>query len=112
MALDSRLIRSVYYRSIVAPGVAGAFRLFQRNHATVFMLHRFRDRDRGIVGFDPVCLRKGLTYLRQASYEFLSLNEIFVRLAAGRPLGGAVVFTIDDGYHRTVGHCSPDLCGV
>jgi peptidoglycan/xylan/chitin deacetylase (PgdA/CDA1 family) len=107
MALDFGLIRSAYFRLILTPGVAAAFKGFQRNYAAVFMLHRFHDPDRGIVGIDPVCLRRGLTYLRQAGYEFLSLNEIFVRLAGSRPLGGAVGFTIDDGYIEQLDIAAP-----
>lgn len=107
MSLDFSLVRSVYYRLIMTPGVAATFNAFQRNYATVFMLHRFHDRDRGIVGIDPVCLREGLKYLRRAGYEFLSLYEIFDRLAVGCPLGGAVGFTIDDGYIEQLDIAAP-----
>jgi peptidoglycan/xylan/chitin deacetylase (PgdA/CDA1 family) len=63
------------------------------------MLHRFEDQERGVRGFDPAHLRKGLEYLRRNKYELLSLTELFSRLAGnGPPLRGAVVFTIDDGY--------------
>ena len=57
--------RALYYRIISAPGVATLFSPAQRDCATIFMLHRFQDPDRGIAGFDPAQLQRGLEYLRK-----------------------------------------------
>ena len=93
------LVRALYYRIISSPGVATLFRPALRDCATIFMLHRFQDPNRGIAGFDPVQLRRGLEYLRKNKYEIVSLENIFDRLAKKGPaLRGAVAFTIDDGY--------------
>ena len=91
--------RALYYRIISASVVAALFRPALRDCATIFMLHRFQDPDRGIAGFDPAQLRRGLEYLRKNKYEIVSLENIFDRLARkGSALRGAVAFTIDDGY--------------
>jgi peptidoglycan/xylan/chitin deacetylase (PgdA/CDA1 family) len=92
-------IRNTYHRLLLVPGVPSLFRNARRNCATIFMMHRFTHRDRGIHGFDPGQLRKGLEYLHRNKYEFLSLTDLFSRLAGNGPeLRGGVVFTIDDGY--------------
>jgi peptidoglycan/xylan/chitin deacetylase (PgdA/CDA1 family) len=93
------LLRDLYHRAVVAPGAASLFSFARRDSATVFMCHRFRDRDRGIEGLDPAALRAALEYLRRHKYVLLPLADLFERLAGGaEPLRGAVVFTIDDGY--------------
>jgi len=93
------LIRNAYHSLLLMPGFPFFFRFAQKNCATILMMHRFTHNDRGIVGFDPSQLRKGLDYLRRHNYEFLSLTDLFGRLdGKGVQLNGAVVFTIDDGY--------------
>jgi peptidoglycan/xylan/chitin deacetylase (PgdA/CDA1 family) len=92
-------IKTLYHNLLLMPGLPFFFRFAQSNCATVFMMHRFTHKDRGIVGLDPQQLRKGLDYLRRNNYEFLSLTDLFDRLNGnGVGLNGAVVFTIDDGY--------------
>lgn len=93
------IIRNTYHRLLLVPGLPSCFRSAMKNCATVFMLHRFEDKDRGIVGLNPAILRHALGFLRQNGYEFLSLRDMYERLAGNGPeLNGAVVFTIDDGY--------------
>ncbi len=93
------IIQNVYHQMLLMPGVPFLFRHAQRNCATIFMMHRFTHPDKGIEGFDPRQFRKGLEYLRRHKHEFLSLTDLFSRLAGDGPaLDGAVVFTIDDGY--------------
>jgi len=92
-------IRNAYHRLLLVPGVPFLFQHARRNCATIFMMHRFTHRERGIHGFEPAQLRKDLEYLRRNKYEFLSLSDLFKRLAGSGPaLNGSVVFTIDDGY--------------
>jgi peptidoglycan/xylan/chitin deacetylase (PgdA/CDA1 family) len=63
------------------------------------MLHRFEDRDRNVAGLNPQALRKALSYLRKNNFKFISLAELFTKLAAGvTPFRGDVAFTLDDGY--------------
>jgi peptidoglycan/xylan/chitin deacetylase (PgdA/CDA1 family) len=98
--------RAVVRSVLTLPGVSAPFASFRRGCAVVFMLHRFRDAERGIEGHDPVQVRRGLEYLRRHRYELLPLAEVFERLAGdGRRLGRAVAFTLDDGYEdqATVG---------
>ena len=75
-----------------------------RRHATIFMLHRFRNPAAGSPGIDPEIVRRGLARLRLDGFRFIGLTELFERLQAGTDLDGAVAFTIDDGYldHATV----------
>lgn len=91
--------REAYHKLVLAPGVSFLFRNAHSGCATVFMLHRFEDKELGIEGLQPKQLRRSLDYLRRNGYEFLSLTELFRRLAGeSPPLRNAVVFTIDDGY--------------
>ena len=85
-----RLLRSRVVRRTLGP--------LLRERASVFMLHRFRNPDLGLEGHDPAAVRAVLGFLRREGFEFVSLRALFEALHAGRPLDGAVAFTIDDGY--------------
>jgi peptidoglycan/xylan/chitin deacetylase (PgdA/CDA1 family) len=66
---------------------------------SIFMLHRFADRDRGNGGLDPARVRADLAYLRRKRYELVSITELTARLRnRDRRLGKTVAFTVDDGY--------------
>jgi peptidoglycan/xylan/chitin deacetylase (PgdA/CDA1 family) len=70
-----------------------------RRCATVFMLHRFRDPERGIPGTEPRALGAALDLLERRGYEIVSLSEVIRRLAGeGPPPQGAISLTLDDGY--------------
>lgn len=81
-------------------------RLFEwltRDHAIVFMLHRFRDERSGVQGHDPVAVDRALTELRKRGFAFLELEEMVEELIhrASRGSSGlsrTVAFTMDDGY--------------
>ena len=84
---------------LLLPGFPALLKYVQQDCATVFMLHRFRDTERGIAGCDLSHLRRALAYLIRNGYELLSVLELFERLGGnGPPPRGAVAFTIDDGY--------------
>jgi peptidoglycan/xylan/chitin deacetylase (PgdA/CDA1 family) len=87
------------------PGVTAPFSLMMHGYGVIFMLHRFSAPELGVEGHDPDHIRRGLAYLRRRRYSFISLEEMFRKMAEGEPLGRVVAFTIDDGYkdHATVG---------
>ncbi len=98
-ALKQALLGAVTSRPIIR-----AVRPTMERHATIFMLHRFKNPETGSDGMDPAVVRQGLARLRADGFELVSLDAMFQRLSAGEPLRGAVAFTIDDGYldHATV----------
>jgi peptidoglycan/xylan/chitin deacetylase (PgdA/CDA1 family) len=95
MGLLKKVVRSV----LALPGASSSFRPLLRDCGVILMLHRFTDPDRGVKGDDPARVRQFLAYLRKKKYEILSLGDVFSRLAEGKPLRGAIAFTIDDGYY-------------
>src|ERR1700687_2210294 len=85
--------------AFTSPWVRKVFAPWRRGLAVVFMLHRFRDKERRVGGHAPDSVRSGLEYLRREHYELLPLDEIFRRLAGdGTGLARAIAFTMDDGY--------------
>lgn len=91
-------LKQMLLSALTAPGVTLPLRPLMRGHATVFMLHRFRDDSRGTGGFPPDTLRTILGRLRKDGHRFLSLDALADALASGDLPERAVVFTIDDGY--------------
>jgi len=91
-------LKRVVLSVLTAPGVTLPLRPLMRGHATVFMLHRFRDDSRGTGGYPPELLRTVLVRLRRDGHRFLSLADLVDGLARGEVPARAVVFTIDDGY--------------
>lgn len=74
--------------------------------ASILMLHRFADPDRGNSGHDRNTLRTHLAYLRRKRYELVGVAELIARLESGDSrLSKTVAFTIDDGYadYATIG---------
>lgn len=85
--------------SIVADVVGPLSHRLLRGTGSIFMFHRFADRDRGNTGHDPALLRADLAYLRRERYELVSLADLMARLRNRDPaLGKTVAFTVDDGY--------------
>jgi peptidoglycan/xylan/chitin deacetylase (PgdA/CDA1 family) len=84
---------------LASDAVSSLFRPLARGVASIFMLHRFADRDRGNTGHDVEVLRAHLEYLRRRRYELVSLAELVQRLQVNDSrLNKTVAFTIDDGY--------------
>jgi len=70
-----------------------------RGTGSIFMLHRFADRERGNGGHDPEGVRADLAYLRREGYELVSLADLADRLRErDSRLGKTIAFTVDDGY--------------
>lgn len=84
---------------ILVPGATLPLRPLMRSRAVVFMLHRFRDPERGVEGQDLQELREGLAFLRRKRFQFIALDDLFKRLAEGAPVRRTIAFTIDDGYY-------------
>jgi peptidoglycan/xylan/chitin deacetylase (PgdA/CDA1 family) len=94
--------------AMAAPGTGTALRPFRKGVGTIFMLHRFLDRETGAVGHDPEELRRTLRFLRRRGYEFVELGELFRRLRDAEPPGDlGVAFTLDDGYAEQVRVAGP-----
>ena len=92
-------VKQLLLKPLLVPGFPALLKYVQRDCATVFMLHRFRDPERGIAGCDASHLRRVLAYLTRNGYELVTLMELFERLGGKGPQArGAVAFTIDDGY--------------
>lgn len=96
-------------RLLTSPALAAVTRVVLRQKATILMLHRIEDRDLGIDGDPPDSLRRSLAYLRKHKYELLGLDEMLARSVDRAPLGGCVVFTIDDGYREQAALAGPIL---
>jgi peptidoglycan/xylan/chitin deacetylase (PgdA/CDA1 family) len=84
-----------------------AARLFLRNQAVIFMLHRFEDPELGSMGHSAAHLDRHLGQLRRYGFRFLGLEELLRRLESGGDLSGAVAFTVDDGYTDFVRQAAP-----
>ena len=101
----TQAIRRALLASLSMPVATAPLRRLMHGRATIFMLHRFRDDERGVAGHDPAELRRMLARLRRDRYDLLPLGELVARLRGdGPPPARAVAFTIDDGYldHATV----------
>jgi peptidoglycan/xylan/chitin deacetylase (PgdA/CDA1 family) len=97
--MPTNSIKQLVLKSLLLPGFPGFLRYVQRDCATIFMLHRFQDTERGIAGCEISHLRHALAYLTRNSYELVTLKDLFERLGGKGPQArGAVAFTIDDGY--------------
>jgi len=92
-------VKQLLLKSLLIPGLPAFLKYVVRDCASIFMLHRFRDVERGTAGCDISQLRRALTYLTRNNYELVTLVDLFERLSGKGPLArGAVAFTIDDGY--------------
>ncbi|XYI03615.1 polysaccharide deacetylase family protein [Sorangium sp. So ce1128] len=83
---------------LAVPWATRPFAPMMRGRASILVLHRLADPDRGIVGLEPRVLRRALEFLRRERYPVVSLERIFRGLAGEEPpLDRAVAFTLDDG---------------
>lgn len=90
-----RAVANVLASNAVTP----IFRPLTRGVASILMLHRFADPERGNPGHDPKMLRAHLAYLRRMRHELVGLAELVSRLESNDSrLYKTVAFTIDDGY--------------
>jgi peptidoglycan/xylan/chitin deacetylase (PgdA/CDA1 family) len=102
---SSTTLKAAAVRMMTASGAANLCRPLTRNAAVIFMLHRFTDPERGVVGQDVGSLRELLGYLRREKHGLVDLGTLFASLAGDAPpVHHGVAFTIDDGYldHATI----------
>jgi peptidoglycan/xylan/chitin deacetylase (PgdA/CDA1 family) len=97
------MISPRFRRAILAAATSRAATTFlrplTRGRAAILMLHRFTDRQRGVVGHDPARVSALLEALRAMRCRILPLGEVFARLRQGEPFDPlTVAFTLDDGY--------------
>jgi peptidoglycan/xylan/chitin deacetylase (PgdA/CDA1 family) len=98
MTASGRL-KQLIASALTSPPVTALAQPFANGHASIFMMHRFADPDRGNSGHDRETLRASLAYLRRMRYDLVGLAELVRRLEAGdRRISKSVAFTIDDGY--------------
>ncbi len=92
-------VQRVLLGALTAPAVTRLFSRFMLGRATIFVLHRLQDADRGTPGHDPQALRGFLSLLRRERYALVGLEELFRWMAeSDRRVSRAVAFTLDDGY--------------
>ena len=93
------MIRSLFESGVAQPALNTILAPLTYRVATVLMLHRFANPDLNIAGHDPRSLAGHLEYLRRHRYQLVGIDDVLVGLDRGEPWpGGAVVFTVDDGY--------------
>jgi peptidoglycan/xylan/chitin deacetylase (PgdA/CDA1 family) len=94
-----RVVKRSVAGVLASDAVSSIFRPLARGVASIFMLHRFADPDRGNAGHDARALRTHLEYLRRRRYELVSLTDLVERLrTSDSRLYKTVAFSIDDGY--------------
>jgi peptidoglycan/xylan/chitin deacetylase (PgdA/CDA1 family) len=95
----SRGLKQLVATALSSAPVTALAQPLARGVASIFMMHRFRDPERGNAGHDRETLRSCLAYLRRYRYDLVGLAELVKRLKARdtRP-SKTVAFTIDDGY--------------
>jgi peptidoglycan/xylan/chitin deacetylase (PgdA/CDA1 family) len=92
-------VQRVLLSALTVPAATRLFSRFMTGRATIFVLHRLEDGDRGTPGHDLQSLRSFLSLLRRERYALVGLEELFRSLAEGdRRVSRAVAFTLDDGY--------------
>jgi len=93
------MLKGLARRALVSRMLARVWRKRIDGSAAIFMFHRFRDEEGGSAGHAPDLVRSFLAEVRRRRYPVISLRDLVARAEQGAvPLGGSLVFTIDDGY--------------
>jgi peptidoglycan/xylan/chitin deacetylase (PgdA/CDA1 family) len=99
MTLNLRPLKHAIRGALSARAFSGLWEPLTRGAATILMMHRFADAERGVPGHDGQLLAARLEELRRDRFHFSSLIDLVRRLEAGEPpIPKTVVFTVDDGY--------------
>ena len=115
MSASTALLR-LTFEALYRSGAASVLRPWSQGLGVIFCMHSVQPEVKATDGFapnagltsTPAFLDAALTMLRQAGYEFLSLDEALQRIRSGRagerPFA---VFTLDDGYRDNHVHALP-----
>jgi peptidoglycan/xylan/chitin deacetylase (PgdA/CDA1 family) len=95
--LKHRLKNALRHLATSGP-VSRLFRPLMAGRSTIFMLHRFRDRELGVEGHDPGMLDEAISAIRREGFRTVSAEEILLTAREGGDPSGLVAFTVDDGY--------------
>ncbi len=79
-----------------------------QDRAVILMYHSISDW-RHFTTVSPHAFERQMAHLARHTYPVIRLSEMVRRLAAGEPLGGAVVITFDDGYRDNLTAAYPIL---
>lgn len=77
--------------------IPGASRL-PKNRAAILMYHSVSAGADYFMNVEPRDFEKHMAYLAEQKIPVIELSELVRRLKEGKPLGGAVALTFDDGY--------------
>jgi protein-tyrosine-phosphatase/peptidoglycan/xylan/chitin deacetylase (PgdA/CDA1 family) len=92
-------VKRVARRVLMNPSLTPLWDRFTSDSAAILMLHRFEDRERGVLGHSADVLTANLEFLRTHDFHLSGLDDLVMRLACGEPpVPRTVVFTVDDGY--------------
>ena len=87
----------------------GLNRLLMRNRAVIAVFHRVDDR----YSDTPITVTesefKAYCDFFTAHFNVIPLTELMTRMGAGRPIGGTLAITFDDGYRDNHAFAAPEL---
>lgn len=85
------------------------WRMFVRDVAIIFMLHRFADAERGVPGVEPASLRDSLAFLRRHRFRLGSFGELLSEggVSEHNRRAPLVLFTVDDGHAEFASVAAP-----
>ena len=93
-----RGLKGLIATALASSPVTALAQPFATGVASIFMMHRFADPERGNTGHDREVLRGHLAYLRKMRYELVGLDELVRRVdTRDARLAKTVAFTIDGG---------------
>ncbi len=94
------ILKQAIIRTLTHPRVCTVFNPLTGCLGTVFMLHRFEDRTRGVQGHSPNFVEKVLQLLRHRNLQLVSLKDLVASLdGSGDMINHGIAFTFDDGTH-------------
>jgi len=101
-------MKSLLLKSIDSLNLFRHFNRYTANTATVFMMHSIvPDGHESGCEVAPGLFTRYLEYLRESSYNVISLTEYIAAIKQRKSISKTVVFTVDDGYRNFYQNCYP-----